>query len=55
MLTRAKGVGSLAVADTDNLNKLYGLLVLAALGIGGIVIPASIMTTIICPDVSGCP
>lgn len=42
----------MAVADTHNLNKLYGLLLLAALGIGGIVIPASIMTTIICPDVS---
>lgn len=42
----------MAVADTDNLNQVYGLLVLAALGIGGIVVPASIMTTIICPDVS---
>jgi hypothetical protein len=29
---------------------LWGLLVLASLGIGGIVVPASIMTTIICPD-----
>ncbi len=27
-----------------------GLLVLAGLGIGGIVVPASIITTIICPD-----
>lgn len=29
---------------------MWGLLVLAGLGIGGIVVPASIITTIICPD-----
>lgn len=45
-----KGCGSLAVADVDNLHVLWGLLVLAGLGIGGIVVPASIITTIICPD-----
>ncbi|KAL9107004.1 MAG: hypothetical protein Q9227_008040 [Pyrenula ochraceoflavens] len=44
------GCGALAVARVDNLHKLWGLLVLAGLGIGGIVVPASIMTTIICPD-----
>ncbi|CCX09243.1 MFS drug efflux pump [Pyronema domesticum] len=44
------GCGSLAVADINNLGTLWGLLVLASLGIGGIVVPASIMTTIICPD-----
>jgi len=44
------GCGSLAVATADNLHKLWGLLILAGLGIGGIVVPASIMTTIICPD-----
>lgn len=44
------GCGSLAVARVDNLHTLWGLLVLAGLGIGGIVVPASIMTTIICPD-----
>ena len=46
------GVGSLACARTDNLHTLWGLLVVAGLGIGGIVVPASIITTIICPDVS---
>lgn len=40
----------MAVARVDNLHTLWGLLVLAGLGIGGIVVPASIMTTIICPD-----
>ncbi|TAQ90728.1 hypothetical protein B7494_g947 [Chlorociboria aeruginascens] len=44
------GCGSLAVADRFNLHTLWGLLVLAGLGIGGIVVPASIITTIICPD-----
>ena len=44
------GCGSLAIARVDNLHQLWGLLVLAGLGIGGIVVPASIITTIICPD-----
>jgi len=44
------GCGSLAVARVDNLNQLWGLLILAGLGIGGIVVPASIISTIICPD-----
>ncbi|KAG0651668.1 Trichothecene efflux pump TRI12 [Hyphodiscus hymeniophilus] len=44
------GCGSLACARVDNINTVYGLLVLAGLGIGGIVVPASIITTIICPD-----
>lgn len=48
------GCGSLAIGRVDNLYQLWGLLVLAGLGIGGIVVPASIITTIICPDVSTC-
>ena len=44
------GCGALGVARVDNLNTLWGLLILAGIGIGGIVVPASIMTTIICPD-----
>lgn len=44
------GCGSLAIARRDNLYQLWGLLVLAGLGIGGIVVPASIISTIICPD-----
>lgn len=38
------------MAKVDNLGTLWGLLILASLGIGGIVVPASIITTIICPD-----
>lgn len=44
------GCGALAVANRENMHVLWGLLVLAGLGIGGIVVPASIITTIICPD-----
>lgn len=44
------GCGALAVATRFNLSTLWGLLILGGLGIGGIVVPASIMTTIICPD-----
>ncbi|KAI1336357.1 fungal trichothecene efflux pump [Xylariaceae sp. FL0016] len=44
------GCGAISVADVDNLSQLWGILVLAGLGIGGIVVPASIITTIICPD-----
>ncbi|KAL2820023.1 major facilitator superfamily domain-containing protein [Aspergillus granulosus] len=44
------GCGALAIAEPDNMHQLWGILVLAGLGIGGIVVPASIITTIICPD-----
>jgi Fungal trichothecene efflux pump (TRI12) len=44
------GCGSLAIGTPYNLHQMWGLLVLAGLGIGGIVVPASIMSTIICPD-----
>ncbi|RDW82321.1 hypothetical protein BP6252_03433 [Coleophoma cylindrospora] len=44
------GCASLASANRNNLYQVWGLLVVAGLGIGGIVVPASIMTTIICPD-----
>lgn len=38
------GCGALAVGRVDNLGTLWGLLVLAGLGIGGIVVPASIIS-----------
>jgi len=44
------GTGALAALNHDNLQVAYGVLVLTGLGIGGIVVPTSIMTTIICPD-----
>ncbi|KAJ9623525.1 hypothetical protein H2203_005787 [Taxawa tesnikishii (nom. ined.)] len=44
------GCGALSIARVDNLHQLWGILIVAGLGIGGIVVPASIITTIICPD-----
>ncbi|KAL4986315.1 fungal trichothecene efflux pump [Aspergillus falconensis] len=44
------GCGAMAVADVNNMSQLWGILAVAGLGIGGIVVPASIITTIICPD-----
>ena len=44
------GCGALACARLDNIGTVYACLVIAGLGIGGIVVPASIITTIICPD-----
>ena len=44
------GCGALATARIDNIHAVYGILVVAGLGIGGIVVPASIITTIVCPD-----
>ena len=39
------GCGALSIARVDNLNQLWGILVVAGLGIGGIVVPASIITS----------
>ncbi|OJJ43101.1 hypothetical protein ASPZODRAFT_74978 [Penicilliopsis zonata CBS 506.65] len=44
------GCGAMSIARTDNLHQLWGILIVAGLGIGGIVVPASIITTIVCPD-----
>jgi hypothetical protein len=49
-VTMTAGCGAMAAATRYNLNAVYGILIIAGLGIGGIVIPASIITTIICPD-----
>jgi len=44
------GCGALAVARVDNINTMYAILFIAGLGVGGIVVPASTITTIICPS-----
>jgi hypothetical protein len=44
------GCGSVAVATTSNIELVYWLLFISGVGVGGIVLPASIVTTIICPD-----
>jgi hypothetical protein len=44
------GVGAMAAANRYNLDKMYIVLIIAGFGIGGILVPASIITTIVCPD-----
>lgn len=44
------GGGAFAAVGRDNLWLSYVLLIISGLGIGGIVVPASIISTIICPD-----
>jgi len=44
MFYRTAGCGALAVGRVDNLHQLWGILILAGLGIGGIVVPASIIS-----------
>ncbi|KAK4466950.1 major facilitator superfamily domain-containing protein [Cladorrhinum samala] len=44
------GCGSLAAARLDNIKSVYAILLFAGLGVGGIVVPASMITTIICPS-----
>ncbi|KAK3331028.1 putative efflux pump protein [Apodospora peruviana] len=43
------GCGGLAGARVDNIEVVYFILLIAGLGVGGIVVPASTITTIICP------
>jgi len=43
------GCGCMALARRDNLNQVYAILFIAGLGVGGIVVPASTVTTYICP------
>ncbi|KAF2422081.1 MFS multidrug transporter-like protein [Tothia fuscella] len=44
------GVGLMALAERDNMKVMWFILIIAGLGIGGILVPASIITTIVCPD-----
>ena len=44
------GCGSLAAAKLDNLAAVYAILVISGLGVGGIVVPASLVAMVICPE-----
>ncbi|KAK7521111.1 major facilitator superfamily domain-containing protein [Phyllosticta citriasiana] len=48
--TMTAGTGGMVVADLNNLHTVYACLSLAALGVGGVIIPCQIIITIICPD-----
>lgn len=49
-LTCSSGCGAMAALNEHNLYIVYPILIISGLGIGGIVVPASIISTIICPD-----
>ena len=40
----------MAVATKDNLPTMYGLVSIASLGVGGVIIPCSIIAQLVCPD-----
>ncbi|KAK4170724.1 major facilitator superfamily domain-containing protein [Triangularia setosa] len=44
------GCGLLSIARVDNIQTVYGILFIAGLGVGGVVVPASTITAIICPS-----
>lgn len=44
------GCGALAAATLENLAAVYVILVIAGLGVGGILVPASLVAMVICPE-----
>jgi hypothetical protein len=44
------GTGAMAAANRYNIDSMYIVLIIAGFGIGGILVPASVITTIVCPD-----
>ena len=40
----------MSVAGKDNLNTIYALVLIAGLGVGGVIIPCSIIAQLVCPD-----
>lgn len=44
------GCGFMATAERDSTAEVYLYLIVAGLGVGGIVVPASVMAQVICPD-----
>jgi hypothetical protein len=44
------GIATISVGEVHQLHKVWAPLIFAGLGIGGIIVPASIITTIVCPD-----
>ncbi|KAF1938415.1 MFS general substrate transporter [Clathrospora elynae] len=44
------GTGAVCVARPDNLNIIYAIVTIACVGVGGVIIPCSIIAQIACPD-----
>ncbi|KAF2010130.1 MFS general substrate transporter [Aaosphaeria arxii CBS 175.79] len=44
------GTGAISVSNPDNLNTMYAIVTISAIGVGGVIIPSSIIAQIACPD-----
>ncbi|CAO2655044.1 Nn.00g117770.m01.CDS01 [Neocucurbitaria sp. VM-36] len=44
------GTGAVCVSNPHNLNTVYAIVTLASIGVGGVIIPSSIIAQIACPD-----
>lgn len=44
------GCGAMSIVEVYNLHAVYAALVIGCLGTGGVIVPCSVITTIICPD-----
>jgi amino acid permease len=44
------GTGAVAVSNPDNLNTMYAITTIASVGVGGVIVPSSIIAQIACPD-----
>jgi len=44
------GTGAVSIARPDNLGTVYAVVTIASLGVGGVIIPCSIIAQIACPD-----
>jgi len=49
-ITMTIGVSLICLSTPFNEKEMYPILIVAGLGIGGILVPASIISTIVCPD-----
>lgn len=44
------GTGAVSVSTPDNLSAMYAIVTIASIGVGGVMIPSSIIAQIACPD-----
>jgi hypothetical protein len=44
------GTGAVCIARPDNLDAVYAIVTIASVGVGGVIIPCSIIAQIACPD-----
>lgn len=43
------GTGAMSIARTDNLSTVYAVVTIASVGVGGVIIPCSIIAQLVCP------